>query len=62
MLWNVQFLTLCLLGEYLIRTHRMVQRRPLYVIDESIRGGVGHPPGVGRRLEDRLAVGPFREI
>ena len=61
-LWNVQFLTLCMLGEYLIRTHRMVQRRPLYVVDEIIRRGVGHAPGTGRRLEDRLSVGPFREI
>ncbi len=61
-LWNVQFLVLCMLGEYLIRTHRMVQRRPLYVIDEVITGGVGRPPGIGRRLEDRLSVGPFREI
>lgn len=62
LLWNVQFLVLTMLGEYLIRTHRMVQRRPLYVVDEVIAGGTGHPPGTGRRLADRLAVGPFREI
>jgi dolichol-phosphate mannosyltransferase len=61
-LWNVQFLLVCLFGEYLVRAHRMVQRRPLYVVDEIISGGEGRPPGAGRRLEDRLLVGPFREV
>ncbi len=39
LLWNVQFLFLTMLGEYIVRTHRMAQRRPLYVIDEVIQGG-----------------------
>ena len=38
-LWNVQFLFLTMLGEYIVRTHRMTQRRPLYVIDQVIQGG-----------------------
>jgi polyisoprenyl-phosphate glycosyltransferase len=37
-LWNVQFLLLTMLGEYIVRTHRMTQRRPLYVVHEVIRG------------------------
>jgi len=32
-LWNVQFLSLAVLGEYVVRTHRHTQRRPLFVID-----------------------------
>lgn len=39
LLWNVQFLFLTMLGEYIVRTHRMTQRRPLYVIDQVIQGG-----------------------
>jgi polyisoprenyl-phosphate glycosyltransferase len=38
-LWNVQFLCLAVLGEYVVRTHRHVQRRPLYVVDCLIEGG-----------------------
>jgi dolichol-phosphate mannosyltransferase len=37
-LWNVQFLFLTMLGEYVVRTHRMTQRRPLYVIDHVVEG------------------------
>jgi hypothetical protein len=29
----VQFLCLAVLGEYVVRTHRHTQRRPLYVLD-----------------------------
>jgi dolichol-phosphate mannosyltransferase len=32
-LWNIQFFCLAVLGEYLVRTHRQTQRRPLYVVD-----------------------------
>jgi hypothetical protein len=39
LLWNVQFLFLTMLGEYIVRTHRMVQRRPLYVIDHELHSG-----------------------
>lgn len=39
LLWNFQFLFLTMLGEYIVRTHRMAQRRPLYVIDQVIQGG-----------------------
>jgi hypothetical protein len=35
-LWNVQFLSLALLGNYVVRTHRHTQRRPLYVVDTVI--------------------------
>ena len=38
MLWNVQFLALAVLGEYIVRTHRLTQRRPLYVVDAVIGG------------------------
>ncbi len=38
-LWNVQFLCLAVLGEYVVRTHRHTQRRPLYVVDCLIEGG-----------------------
>ena len=38
-LWNVQFLCLALLGEYLVRAHRHTQRRPLYVVDCVIEDG-----------------------
>ncbi len=37
-LWNVQFLSLALLGNYVVRTHRHTQRRPLYVVDTVIEG------------------------
>jgi polyisoprenyl-phosphate glycosyltransferase len=37
-LWNVQFLCLAVLGEYVVRTHRHTQRRPLYVVDTVIEG------------------------
>jgi dolichol-phosphate mannosyltransferase len=37
-LFNVQFLSLAVLGEYVVRTHRHTQRRPLYVIDAVIDG------------------------
>jgi dolichol-phosphate mannosyltransferase len=35
-LWNVQFLCLAILGEYIVRTHRHTQRRPLFVVDAVI--------------------------
>lgn len=31
-LWNVQFIAMAVFGEYLVRTHRHVQQRPLYVV------------------------------
>lgn len=36
---NMQFLSLALLGEYIVRTHKHTQRRPLYVVDAVIEGG-----------------------
>ncbi len=33
-LWNVQFLSLAVLGEYLVRTHRHTQQRPLFIVDK----------------------------
>jgi glycosyltransferase involved in cell wall biosynthesis len=38
-LWNVQFVALAVLGEYIVRTHRHTQRRPLYVVETVIEGG-----------------------
>jgi dolichol-phosphate mannosyltransferase len=35
-LWNVQFLALAVLGEYVVRTHRNTQRRPLFVVETVI--------------------------
>lgn len=43
-LWNVQFLCLAMLGEYVVRTHRHTQRRPLYVVDTVIEGARLHRP------------------
>jgi dolichol-phosphate mannosyltransferase len=40
-LWNVQFGCIAVLGEYIVRTHRHTQRRPLYVVDTLIEGGTG---------------------
>lgn len=47
-LWNVQFLFLTMLGEYIVRTHRMTQRRPLYVVDVVLHGGEAHIPALER--------------
>jgi dolichol-phosphate mannosyltransferase len=45
-LWNVQFLCVAMLGEYVVRTHRHTQRRPLFVVDAVIE----HPvPANGYR-------------
>ena len=46
-LWNVQFLCMAVLGEYIVRTHRHTQRRPLYVVDTIIEGkkASSEPPG-----------------
>jgi dolichol-phosphate mannosyltransferase len=38
-LWNLQFLCLAVLGEYIVRTHRHVQHRPLFVVERVIEGG-----------------------
>ena len=38
-LWNIHFLSLAVLGEYLVRTHRQTQRRPLFVVDCIIENG-----------------------
>jgi dolichol-phosphate mannosyltransferase len=42
-LWNVQFLSLAVLGEYIVRTHRHTQRRPLYVVETVIEGCRARP-------------------
>jgi dolichol-phosphate mannosyltransferase len=38
-LWNVQFVCVAVLGEYVVRTHRHTQRRPLYVVESVIQNG-----------------------
>jgi hypothetical protein len=48
-LWNVQFLCLAVLGEYVVRTHRHTQRRPLYVVDTVLENLV--PINIGGSSE-----------
>jgi dolichol-phosphate mannosyltransferase len=38
LLWNLQFTALAVLGEYIVRTHRHTQGRPLFVVDMVIEG------------------------
>lgn len=35
-LWNIQFLALAVLGEYIVRTHRHTQQRPLFIVDKIV--------------------------
>ena len=35
-LWNIQFLSVAVLGEYIIRTHRHTQQRPLFIVDKVV--------------------------
>lgn len=44
LLWNIQFLCLAILGEYLVRTHRHTQQRPLYVVASVIENGNSASP------------------
>jgi dolichol-phosphate mannosyltransferase len=58
-LWNVQFMTTAVLGEYVVRTHRHTQRRPLYVVDTVIEGQNSPPrpaPLPGSRNAERTPV------
>jgi dolichol-phosphate mannosyltransferase len=43
-LWNLQFLCVAMLGEYIVRTHRHTQRRPLYIVDRVIEGPAAPAP------------------
>jgi polyisoprenyl-phosphate glycosyltransferase len=43
-LWNIQFLSTAVLGEYIVRTHRHTQQRPLYIVDTIIEGSQGRQP------------------
>jgi dolichol-phosphate mannosyltransferase len=43
-LFNVQFLSMAVLGEYVVRTHRHTQRRPLYVVETVIEGASRNEP------------------
>jgi polyisoprenyl-phosphate glycosyltransferase len=43
-LWNVQFVCLAVLGEYVVRTHRHTQRRPLFVVESVIENGRAKAP------------------
>ncbi len=36
LLWNWQFCCLAVLGEYIVRTHKHTQRRPLYIVETLI--------------------------
>ncbi len=35
-LWNIQFLSLAVLGEYIVRMHRHTQERPLFIVDKIV--------------------------
>jgi len=43
-LWNVQFCSIAVLGEYIVRMHRHTQHRPLYVVESRIEDGKPVPP------------------
>jgi len=43
-LWNIQFLCVAVLGEYLVRTHRHTQHRPLYIVERIIESVPNKPP------------------
>lgn len=43
-LWNVQFLSLAVLGEYIVRTHRHTQSRPLFVVESVIEAKSAQVP------------------
>jgi dolichol-phosphate mannosyltransferase len=43
-LFNLQFLCLAVLGEYIIRTHRHTQRRPLFIVETVIEGSAKTQP------------------
>lgn len=67
LLWNVQFLCLALLGEYVVRTHRHTQRRPLFVVDTIIEtpgAANGHRSVQAEEREVTLVCHPsaLREI
>lgn len=47
-LWNIQFLCLAVLGEYIVRTHRHTQRRPLYIVDAIVEHGQARPVEMSR--------------
>lgn len=36
--WSAQFLCMAVLGEYIVRTHRNTQHRPLYVVESVVEG------------------------
>jgi dolichol-phosphate mannosyltransferase len=56
-LWNIQFVCLAVLGEYVVRTHRNTQRRPLYVVDCVIEGrGRPHKAQPSRTASEVEAV------
>jgi dolichol-phosphate mannosyltransferase len=58
-LWDVQFLSLAVLGEYVVRTHRHTQRRPLYVVDTVIEGGGRPAVRPSREALREAAPGPL---
>ncbi|MFQ3592421.1 MAG: glycosyltransferase family 2 protein [Gemmataceae bacterium] len=51
-LFNLQFCCMAMLGEYIVRTHRYAQQRPLYVMDVLIENGEAipaPPPNISTR-------------
>jgi dolichol-phosphate mannosyltransferase len=52
-LWNLQFCSIAMLGEYIVRTHRHTQHRPLYVVESLIEGGIARNPGAQHHAQRR---------
>jgi dolichol-phosphate mannosyltransferase len=57
-LWNIQFCCIAVLGEYVVRTHRHTQGRPLYVVESLIEGGASRCVSPS----SRMAVGGASEV
>lgn len=57
LLWNVQFLCLAVLGEYVIRTHRHTQRRLLFVVDTVFENPEAAP--IQQTLREAVNLDPL---
>lgn len=57
-LWNIQFLGMAVLGEYIVRTHRHTQRRPLYVVDTVLEGPAAREPASAEPLPIPIVLRP----
>jgi dolichol-phosphate mannosyltransferase len=55
-LWNLQFLGLAVLGEYVVRTHRQTLRRPLFVVEALIENASQSPERLPARTMEPEAT------